>query len=143
MQDRLIEFAGVLRRNGLRVSLAENMDAFRALKLVGVHDPALFRGALRTTLIKRESDIVPFEELFDCFFLGIGHVLNALDRRLMEELGLTPEQFQKLLQQIQRLTEETEAELSDLTKALLRGQRGELERLLREAASRLFDGGPS
>ena len=31
MEDRIVEFANVLRRNGIRVSLSENMDAFRAL----------------------------------------------------------------------------------------------------------------
>ena len=33
MEARVIEFANVLRRNGIRVSLSENMDAFRALVL--------------------------------------------------------------------------------------------------------------
>ena len=31
MEQRIIEFANVLRRNGVRVSLSENMDVFRAL----------------------------------------------------------------------------------------------------------------
>ena len=72
MEDRIVEFANVLRRNGVRVSLSENMDAFRALGLVGIQDPHLFRHALRTTLVKRAGDVKPFEELFDFFFLGIG-----------------------------------------------------------------------
>ena len=134
MQDRIVEFAGILRRNGIRVSLAENMDAFRALALVGLRDPLLFRNALRTTLVKRTSDVKPFEELFDFFFFGIGQAIDALDRRIMEDLGLTPEQFQEMLEQIQRLLKEMAGDLSELTKALLQGNRGELERLLREAA---------
>ena len=56
MQARVIEFVNVLRRNGIRVSLSENMDAFRALELIGIADPQLFRNALRTTLIKRSGD---------------------------------------------------------------------------------------
>src|SRR5437762_11852984 len=70
MEERLLEFASVLRRNGIRVSLSENMDAFRALELIGIGDPGLFRHTLRTTLVKRASDVKPFEELFDYFFLG-------------------------------------------------------------------------
>jgi uncharacterized protein len=135
MEDRIVEFANVLRRNGVRVSLSENMDAFRALGLVGIRDPHLFRNALRTTLVKRASDVKPFEELFDFFFLGIGEAIDALDRRIMEELGLTPEQFQQMLEQLQRLLKKMEGDLSELTRALLTGNRGELERLLREAAS--------
>jgi uncharacterized protein len=135
MEDRIVEFANVLRRNGVRVSLSENMDAFRALGLIGILDSHLFRNALRTTLVKRASDVKPFEELFDFFFLGIGETIDALDRRIMEELGLTPEQFQHMLEQIQRLLKKMEGDLSELTRALLTGNRGELERLLREAAS--------
>ncbi|HYY25464.1 MAG TPA: VWA domain-containing protein [Candidatus Udaeobacter sp.] len=141
MEDRIVEFAAVLRRNGVRVSLSENMDAFRALRLVGVVDPLLFRDALRTTLVKRSIDLKPFEELFDFFFLGIGHAIETADRRMMEELGLTPEQFQQMLEQIQRLLKELEGDLAALTRALLTGNRGELERLLREAASQEADRG--
>jgi uncharacterized protein with von Willebrand factor type A (vWA) domain len=141
MEDRIVEFANVLRRNGVRVSLSENMDAFRALRLIGIRDPHLFRNALRTTLVKRASDVKPFEELFDFFFLGIGEAIGALDRRIMAELGLTPEQFQQMLEQIQRLLKEMEGDLSELTRALLTGNRGELERLLREAASQEAEAG--
>ena len=59
----------------------------------------------------------------------------------MEELGLTPEQFQEMLEQIQRLLKEMEGDLSELTRALLTGNRGELERLLREAASQEAEAG--
>ena len=141
MEDRIVEFANVLRRNGVRVSLSENMDAFRALGLVGVRDPHLFRNALRTTLVKRANDVKPFEELFDFFFLGIGEAIDALDRRIMEELGLTPQQFQHMLEQIQRLLKNMEGDLSELTRALLTGNHSELERLLREAASQEAEAG--
>ncbi|HET9549864.1 MAG TPA: VWA domain-containing protein [Candidatus Binatia bacterium] len=133
MEDRLIEFASVLRRNGIRVSLSENMDTFRALELVGIADPVLFRHTLRTTLVKRAGDVKPFEELFDYFFLGIGQALDAIDRRIMDELGLSPEQFQEMLEQVQRLLKEMEGDLSALTRALLNNNRAELERQLREA----------
>jgi uncharacterized protein with von Willebrand factor type A (vWA) domain len=123
------------------VSLSENMDAFRALDLVGVTDPSLFRSALRSTLIKRGGDLKPFEELFDFFFLGIGQALDALDRRIMEELGLTPEQFQEMLEQIQRLLKEMEGDLSNITRALLSHNRGDLERLLRDAVEQEMQNG--
>jgi len=141
MEARVIEFANVLRRNGIRVSLSENMDAFRALELLGIADPLLFRNALRTTLVKRTGDVKPFEELFDYFFLGIGQALDALDRKIMDELGLTPEQFQEMLEQIQKLLKEMEGDLSELTKALLQNNRGELERLLRQAMEQEMQNG--
>jgi uncharacterized protein len=141
MEERIVEFATVLRRNGIRVSLSENMDAFRALELLGIGDPLLFRNALRATLVKRTGDVKPFEELFDYFFLGIGQALDALDRKIMDELGLTPERFQEMLEQIQRLLKEMEGDLSELTRALLKNNRGELERLLRDAIEKEMDGG--
>ena len=141
MEERLIEFASVLRRNGIRVSLSENMDTFRALELVGIGDPVLFRHTLRTTLVKRAGDVKPFEELFDYFFLGIGQALDAIDRRIMDELGLSPEQFQEMLEQIQRLLKEMEGDLSALTRALLNNNRAELERQLREAMQQEMEQG--
>jgi peptide/nickel transport system ATP-binding protein len=41
MEQRIVEFANVLRRNGVRVSLSENMDVFRALERVGIDSPRL------------------------------------------------------------------------------------------------------
>src|SRR5262249_58308482 len=90
---------------------------------------------------KRASDVKPFEELFDFFLLGIGEAIDAMDRRIMEELGLTPEQFQRMLEKIQRLLREMEGDLSPLTRALLTSNRAELERLLREAASQEAESG--
>ncbi len=141
MEARVIEFANILRRNGIRVSLAENMDAFRALALTGIGDPLLFRSALRATLVKRSSDVKPFDELFDYFFLGLGQALDALDRKIMQDLGLSPEQFQQMLEQIQKLLKEMAGDLSEFTKALLQNDRGELERLLREAIEQETQGG--
>jgi uncharacterized protein with von Willebrand factor type A (vWA) domain len=141
MEARVIEFANVLRRNGIRVSLSENMDAFRALELLGIADQGMFRSALRTTLVKRTGDVKPFEELFDYFFLGIGQALDALDRKIMDELGLTPEEFQQMLEQIQKLLKEMEGDLSELTKALLQNNRTELERMLREALEQEMQNG--
>ena len=141
MEERIIEFANVLRRNGVRVSLSENMDVFRALQRLGIEDQQRFRDALRTTLVKRVGDIQPFEELFDFFFLGLGQAIDALDRRMMEELGLSPEQYQRMLERIQQLLRQMEGDLSELTKALLSANHAELERLFREAARQELDSG--
>jgi uncharacterized protein len=141
MQDRIIEFSNVLRRNGVRVSLSENIDAFRAIDLLGIENPSLFRAALRSTLVKRTVDLRAFEELFDFFFFGIGQSLNQADQQLMQQLGLSPQEFQKLLEQIEKFVKQMEGELSALTRALLRGNKGEMERLLRQAAASEADQG--
>ena len=135
MQDRIIEFANVLRHNGLRVSLSENVDAFRALELLGIENPALFRVALRSTLVKRTIDLKAFEDLFDFFFYGIGHSVNDAEQRLMEQLNMSPQEFQQLLERLQTIIRQMEGELSELTRAVLSGDAGKLERMLREAAA--------
>jgi len=48
----------MLRRNGVRISLSENMDAFHALEYLGIEDPALFRTALRATLVGDSLQLV-------------------------------------------------------------------------------------
>ncbi len=135
MDDRIVEFSDLLRRNGIRISVSENMDALRALALLGVADSSLFKNALRATLIKRSIDVKPFDELFDLFFFGLGKAIKESERSLMSQLQLTPEQFQEMLEAIQRLLNGSGEELSALARALLSGDMGQVERLLREAAA--------
>src|SRR5229473_602920 len=71
MQDKLVEFANLLRQNGVRVSLAETLDAIRASDVTGLGERDLFRAALRTTMVKRASELPVFEELFDVYFTGL------------------------------------------------------------------------
>ena len=134
MDERIIEFSNLLRRNGLRVSLSENMDALRALGLLGIEDLFLFRNALRATLIKRSIDIEAFEELFSLFFMGLGGSMRESDRGMMAHLRLSPGEFQAMLEQIRRLLGGLDRDLSPLARALLVGDTGQIERLLRDAA---------
>ncbi len=67
MKTRLLTFVDVLRREGLSVTVAETLDAMRAVGAVGVERAAL-REALAATLVKSEADRPTFVELFDRFF---------------------------------------------------------------------------
>ncbi|MDQ1301379.1 MAG: uncharacterized protein QG637_1300, partial [Chloroflexota bacterium] len=68
MEDRIIKFIAALRGGGVRVSLAESADAFRAIQELGIQDRERFRLALRATLVKDAGDLPTFEELFPLFF---------------------------------------------------------------------------
>ena len=105
MLDRIVEFSELLRRNGLRVSVPENMDAANALELVGVGDQATFKSALRAALVKRAGDAETFDELFDLFFLGLGGESRRMDEELMRQLGMTPAEFQAMLEEIEKFLE--------------------------------------
>lgn len=62
-------FARLLRARGVRVSVAEIVDAVRCVALPGVPaDRESLRRALRATLIKNHPDEPVFTELFDLFF---------------------------------------------------------------------------
>lgn len=136
MDDKLIEFSGLLRQNGLRVSLAESMDTLRALDVVGLRDRDTVRAALRATMVKRNVDLPTFEQLFDLFFSGLAGAMREITQATAGALGMNDAELQRFLDELQRLLEEAGIDLSPLAQALLSGDTGTLERLLREAAER-------
>ena len=136
MNERLLEFSNLLRRNGLRVSLAENMDTFRALSVVGLGDRETVRATLRASMVKRTIDIPTFEQLFTLFFSGLADAITQATAATSQALGLDDADFQRLLEELERLLRERGIELSPLARALLGADGGRLERILREAGER-------
>jgi len=136
MNEKLLEFSNLLRRNGLRVSLAENMDTFRALSVVGLGDRETVRATLRATMVKRGVDIPTYEQLFALFFSGLADAIAQTTAATRGALGLDDADFQRLLEELERLLRERGIELSPLARALLAADGGQVERLLREAAER-------
>jgi uncharacterized protein with von Willebrand factor type A (vWA) domain len=123
----------MLRQQGVRVSLSENMDALRALELLGVEDSRLFKNALRSTLVKRAADVRAFDELFDLYFLGLGAALRESERSMMDSLQLSPRDYQRLLEEVEGLLKQWDHNLPALARALLDGDTGRVEQLIREA----------
>jgi uncharacterized protein with von Willebrand factor type A (vWA) domain len=136
MDERLVEFSALLRQNGVRVSVSESMDAFRALGVTGLMERAEVRAALRTTMVKRSVDVPVFEELFDLFFSGLGQTITNITKGTAQALEMSEEELQKFLEELERRLKEAGIELSPLAQALLRADAGTLERMLREAAER-------
>mgnify|MGYP000952749833 FL=1 len=68
MDQKLTEFVSLLRKNGLKVSPPEVMDAVSAISLLGYDDRAIYRQALATTLSKSAADYPIFERCFEHFF---------------------------------------------------------------------------
>ena len=86
MDARIVEFAQVLRQNGVRVSTSEVQDALRATSEVGLKERPVFRAVLRTTLIKRELDVDIFNRAFDFYFSGAAKTFEALDKSLAQQI---------------------------------------------------------
>lgn len=137
MEARIVEFAEVLRQNGVRVSSSEVADAVAAAGEVGLEERARFCAALRTTLCKRESDLEAFSRAFDFFFSGAARTFEALDQALLrriEEQGLLEgDELAMVVATLNRLL----PQLSPLSRAALEGDRARLARLFRGAALEL------
>ncbi|MET0402465.1 MAG: VWA domain-containing protein [Cystobacter sp.] len=128
MDARIVEFAEVLRQNGVRVSTSEVMDATRAAAEVGLQERAVFRAALRTTLIKREPDVPIFRRAFDAFFSGAPETFEpSLAQQLKERGTLEGETVEVLLGELR----DQLPGMSPLAQAVLQGDGAALARLLR------------
>ncbi len=134
MDDKIIEFTQLLRENGLKISSAENMDTFSALGLIGIRNRQLLKDTLRATLVKRVVDISVYDELFDMYFTGLGEIIKAAGAETMAAMEMSEEEFQKFLEQLEEALKNMGGELSELAKALLNNNTGQLEKMLREAA---------
>lgn len=128
MDDRVVQFIGGLRAAGVRVSLAESQDAFRAVEYMGVKDRKLFKAALRTTLVKERSDQPLFDNLFPLYFSSGGPPFIPPDK------ALSPEDQKKLEAAMRALA----GELGRLLEMLANGRaptQDEMQRMGRQAGA--------
>ncbi len=78
MEQVLLDFITALRHSGVRISIAENMDAMNAARLVGYADRRIFKNALSSTLAKSRREQEIFDECFNRFF-SAGDINTPLD----------------------------------------------------------------
>ena len=102
MEQRMVDFIAGLRAAGVRVSIAESSDAFRAVDQVGVMDRDTVRSALRATLVKEASDLSMFERLFTLYF-GSDHppLINPQEELTPEQRAMLAAALRALLDQMQ------------------------------------------
>lgn len=113
MEERIVRFITALRAGGVRVSLAESADAFKAVDHMGVQDREAFKLSLRATLVKDATGLPTFEELFPLFF-------DSSDAPPMADLmeDMTPEEAQMIAQMMRQFNEQ----LRKMMEKLLRGE---------------------
>jgi hypothetical protein len=121
MEDRIVRFIAALRAGGVRVSLAESADAFKAVEHLGIQDRDAFRLSLRATLVKDASGIPTFEELFPLFF----DTADAQPAMQDATEDMSPEEAQMLAQALRMANEQ----LRKLMEKLLRGEQLSKEEL--------------
>ena len=111
--DRLLQLIAGLRAGGVRISVAESADGFRAVEEIGAIDREALRAALRTTLVKDPADLPTFDRLFPLYFgLEPPPLLPAMG-------GMGADEQQQLEEALRSLP----PELADLLRRLLRGAR--------------------
>jgi len=124
MDERIIRFIKALRSAGVRVSLAESADAFRAIEALGVSSRQVFRTSLAATLVKEAVDQPKFEELFGLFFSvgeepSLTDLANELSSGEMKQLQEALEKYnrERLRKLLERLVDGeglSEQELTEL-----------------------------
>jgi uncharacterized protein len=67
LRDQLVNFIAALREAGVRISVAESIDAMNAVAVVGLERERMHE-ALAAALIKDEADRAIFDESFNRFF---------------------------------------------------------------------------
>jgi hypothetical protein len=136
MQQRIIEFTNLLRKSGIRVSVAEGIDAFMALDELSIDDRGVFRDALRASMVKRGDEIATFDELFDLYWSGFYDNLRDSFGNLGDQMGEMGIDLESLLAQMAEMMEgmDGNVDLGELAKALLTQDLAMLENMIREAA---------
>jgi hypothetical protein len=68
MSEPIIKFLQAARSSGIRVSVAESIDAYHALDLIGFDDRQTLKDSLSLVLAKTRDEKQLFEECFELYF---------------------------------------------------------------------------
>ncbi len=135
MEQKIIDFTNLLRKSGIRVSVAESIDAFSSIDELSLGDREVFKDALRCTMVKRGEDIPTFDSLFDLYWSAFHDNLRESFDEANEGMGGDFD-LEEMLKAIAEGMEgmQGEMDLSELAKALLTQDLNALEKMIREAA---------
>lgn len=136
MQRKVVEFTNLLRKSGIRVSVAEGIDAFQALEELSIGDREVFKDALRAAMVKRGDEIRTFDELFDLYWSGFYDNLRDSFGDVAGQLGEAGIDLDQLLAQLAQMLGDFDGDLDlgQLARALLSQDLSSLENMIRQAA---------
>jgi uncharacterized protein len=122
MDKRMVDFIRALRAAGVRISLAESIDAMHGVEEVGVDERDQFRAAMKSTLVKEAKDHGKFDYFFPLFF--------ASNKPPMQDVSgeMSTEQQEMVDQAMEALMQQVEA-LRDLLRQLMEGKEFSQEQL--------------
>src|SRR3954464_1227042 len=125
--DRTVVFVGALRQAGLSVSLAESLDAVRAMAAVPLLNREALRAGMAAAMVKRPAHRLAFDTLFDLYFPAV--LGDGQEAATDDETG-EPSPYEQ--EPVDR--DEARQALLDL---LLEGDDDALRRFAREMVNRL------
>jgi uncharacterized protein with von Willebrand factor type A (vWA) domain len=118
--DRHVGFVHALRAAGLPVSLAEGLDAARALRVIDLTERESLRAAYAATLVKKPSFRPGFDVLFDLWFPASTTGLYAARPGTEETPDLANAPLPELRDHLARLlTGSTDAEMREFARAMV------------------------
>ncbi len=91
METIITRFVADLRKEGLRVSPGESLDAVCALAHGGLEGRGSVRSLLRLTLVKNVHDIPTFDKVFDRFFRSYPEGMGIKSEELLEDAIISME----------------------------------------------------
>ena len=94
MKERIVNFIRLLRESEVRISIAESIEACKALEICGLTDKQIFKIALQSTLIKRYEDLLIFNKIFNLYFT------EPIMQNQLEEIS--QEEFKELIEQLEK-----------------------------------------
>ncbi|NNL65922.1 MAG: VWA domain-containing protein [Myxococcales bacterium] len=136
MQRKIVEFGNLLRKSGVRVSVAESIDAFDALDHLSLDEREIFKDALRASMVKKSDDINTFDQLFDLYWSGFYDELRSSFDQAAGGLpeGMDMSELMERLQELMAQMDPQDVDLSELAQALLTMDLDQLEQMIRQAA---------
>ena len=118
--DRHVGFVHALREAGLPVSLAEGLDAARALRVIDLTERESLRAAYAATLVKKPSFRPGFDVLFDLWFPASTSGLYAVRPGIEGTPDLANAPLPELREHLARLlTGSTDAEMREFARAMV------------------------
>ena len=123
LRDQLVNFIASLRDAGVRISVAESLDAMNAVAAVGL-ERARMHEALAAALIKDEADRAIFDESFNRFFAspradrGVSIPINAATRSRPPPAAAAPARIRRRATNRRRASRKSHVQVRARTIAL-------------------------
>ncbi|MEM1611004.1 MAG: VWA domain-containing protein [Sulfolobales archaeon] len=106
--ENLVDFIRILRENGFRIGISEDIDAYAAINKLGISGDirneyqriGIFREALRITLVKDPGLYELFDKLFDMYWLMDLDVRHQTEKKIEVRVimeGEAPDPIKKFL----------------------------------------------